>query len=209
MFTEQKISQFLDALASKEPVPGGGSGAALGGALAAALVNMVCNISIGKKGYEQAEEGMSEILEQSEALRAELTDLLEADTEAYSNVMAAYRMPQQGAEEKAAREEALQRALRQATHVPLSIADRCAQIVDLALPAAQKGNKWAVSDAGVAALLAEASMHASLLNVYINLGSLDGEEYKKSIRQKVRSITRHTAERKDEVIGIVHEKIGG
>ncbi|MFP3896322.1 MAG: cyclodeaminase/cyclohydrolase family protein [Anaerolineales bacterium] len=208
-FTEQRISDFLDALASGEPVPGGGSGAALGGALAAALVSMVCNLTIGKKGYEETEETMSEILERSEALRAELTDLLEADTEAYSRVMAAYRMPRQSAEEKAARQKALQKALREATEVPLAIADDCARIVDLALPAAQKGNRWAVSDAGVGALLAEASMRASLLNVYINLGSIDDEEYRKKIRAKVRTVIENKAERKDEVMGIVHQKIGG
>ncbi len=206
-FTEQRVSDFLDALASDEPVPGGGSGAALGGALAAALVSMVCNLTIGKKDYAEVEEAMSEILEGSEALRRELTDLLEADTEAYSQVMAAYRMPRQSAEEKKARRETLQRALREATEVPLAIAEDCAQIVDLALPAAQKGNRWAVSDAGVGALLAEASMRASLLNVYINLGSIDDEEYKKEIRAKVRTIIENKAQRKDEVIGIVRGKI--
>ncbi|MFO7919189.1 MAG: cyclodeaminase/cyclohydrolase family protein [Anaerolineae bacterium] len=207
MFTEQRISDFLDALASDEPVPGGGSGAALSGALAAALVSMVCNLTLGKKGYEEVEEAVVEILEKSETLRGELTDLLEADTEAYSQVMAAYRMPRQSAEEKAARREILQEALRRATEVPLAIAEDCARIVDLALPAAQKGNRWAVSDAGVGALLAEAAMHASLLNVYINLGSIDDEEYRKKIRKKVRTITRDTTERKDEVIGIVRGKI--
>ncbi|MEA3408507.1 MAG: cyclodeaminase/cyclohydrolase family protein [Chloroflexota bacterium] len=209
MFTEQRISDFLDALASKEPVPGGGSGAALGGAVAAALVSMVCNLTLGKKGYEEVEEAVAEILERSEALRAELTSLLEADTEAYSNVMAAYRMPRQSAEEQKARQAAVQKALREATEVPLSIADRCARIVDLALPAAQKGNKRAVSDAGVAALLAEASMHASLLNVYINLGSINDREYERSVRQRTRTITKGKTDYKDKVLAVVHRRIGG
>jgi len=87
MFVEKRVSEFLDALASKESVPGGGSGAALGGALAASLVSMVCNLTIGKKGYEGVDEAMTDLLAKSEALREELPQLLEADTQVYGKVM--------------------------------------------------------------------------------------------------------------------------
>ena len=96
----------MDALASKEPVPGGGSTAALGGSLAAALVSMVCNLTIGKKGYESVNAPMGDILQKTEALRRELLDLLESDTQVYAKVMAAYRQPRKTPEEQQAREAA-------------------------------------------------------------------------------------------------------
>jgi formiminotetrahydrofolate cyclodeaminase len=101
MFTELQVNEFLDALASKEPVPGGGSGAALAGGLGAALVSMVCNLTIGKKNYEQAWEPLTELRGRSEALRARMVELLEADTQAYAKVMEAYRLPRDTAEAKA------------------------------------------------------------------------------------------------------------
>ena len=208
MFTEKSVNEFLDALASKEAVPGGGSGSALGGALGAALVSMVCNLTIGKKGYEEVEGAMSDLLEKSEALRQELPELLEADTQVYGNVMAAYRLPRKTPEQKKARQEAYQAALTEAAQVPLTIADRCAQIVDLALPAAEMGNLWAVSDAGVAALLAESCIHAALLNVYINLSSIKDEDFVQDTLKRIEAITAGKTETKDRVLAIVREKIG-
>jgi formiminotetrahydrofolate cyclodeaminase len=208
MFIEKTVSEFLDALASKEPVPGGGSAAALGAALAAALVSMVCNLTIGKKGYEAVQEAMSEILKKSEALRHELPQLLEKDTQVYGQVMAAYRQPQKTPEQKQARQVAMQAALKEAAEAPLTVAERCAQIISLALPAAEMGNQWAVSDAGVAALLAEASMHAALLNVYINLASIQDETYVRETKARIEAITRGKAELKEQVMTVVRQKIG-
>jgi len=158
VFTEMRVTEFLDVLASKESVPGGGSGAALAGAQAAALVSMVCNLTIGKKGYEQVAGPMTDLLAKSEALRRELPQLLEADTQVYAQVMAAYRLPRTSDEERATRGTAMQRALKEAADVPLTIADRCSQVIDLALPAAEMGNPWAVSDAGVAVTQAVAEV---------------------------------------------------
>lgn len=209
MFTDLPVSQFLDALASKEPVPGGGSGAALAGALGAALVSMVANLTIGKKGYEAVEQDMKEVLARSEAIRAELPQLLEADTRAYSEVMAAYRLPRGTEAEKQAREAAMQERLKGAAEVPLRIAKRCAQVVAIALPAAQKGNKWAVSDAGVGALLGEAAMRSALLNVDINLASINDASYVADMRARTAELITSTAETKTRVMEIVHKTIGG
>jgi formiminotetrahydrofolate cyclodeaminase len=209
MFTDLPVNQFLDALASKEPVPGGGSGAALAGALGAALVSMVANLTIGKKGYESVEQDMKEVLAQSEAIRAELPQLLEADTHAYSQVMAAYRLPRGTEAEKQAREVAMQERLKGAAEVPLRIAERCAQVVAVALPAAQKGNKWAVSDAGVGALLGEAAMRSALLNVDINLASINDASYVADMRARTVELIANTAETKTRVMEIVHKTIGG
>lgn len=207
MFTEMRVTEFLDALASKEPVPGGGSGAALAGALAAALVSMVCNLTIGKKGYEDVDAPMTGLLAQSEALRRELPQLLEADTQVYSRVMAAYRLPRKSDEDKAAREAAMQAALKEAAEVPLTIAERCSQVVDLALPAAEMGNQWAVSDAGVGVLLAEAAMRAALLNVTINLASIKDAEFVQGVEARIAAFTADKAELKGRILSIVDAKI--
>ena len=102
----------------------------------------------------------------------------------------------------------MQAALRDATQVPLAIAERCAQVVDLALPAAEHGNQWAVSDAGVGALLAEASMHAALLNVSINLASIEDQAYLGEVQRKMDAITGGRQQTRDRVLEIVHRKIG-
>ena len=209
MFTDMKVGEFLDALASSEPTPGGGSGAALGGALGAALVSMVCNLTIGKKGYEAVDGPMRDLLAKTEALRKELPELLEADTQVYGKVMSTYRLPRKTDEQKAARNEAMQAALKEAAQVPLTIAERCAQIVDLALPAAEMGNQWAVSDAGVGVLFAEACMRGALLNVYINLASISDQAFVSEMRQRIEAITANKAETKDKVMALVHDKIGG
>lgn len=208
MYTDMKINEFLDALASSEPTPGGGSAAALGGALGAALVSMVCNLTIGKKGYEEVDAPMRELLAKSEALRQELPKLLEADTQVYGQVMATYRMPRKTPEQKAERDRAMQAALKEAAKVPLTIAERCAEIVELALPAAQMGNQWAVSDAGVGVLFAEACIHAALLNVYINLASIKDEAFVQEMKQRIEAITAGKTELRDRVMALVHEKIG-
>lgn len=208
MFIEKRVSEFLDALASKEPVPGGGSAAALGGALGAALISMVCNLTVGKKGYQDVEKPMADLLKKGEALRGQLAELLEADTQVYSKVMAAYRRPRKTPEQKQAREAAVQTALKEAAEVPLTIAECCAQIVDLALPAAEMGNQWAVSDAGAGVLLAEASMRAVLLNVYINLSSIKDEDYAQRTLARIATVTAGKDETKERVLEIVRERIG-
>lgn len=208
MYTDMQIKPFLEALASKESVPGGGSASALGGALGAALVSMVCNLTIGKKGYEDVDGPMKALLEESEALRNELPALLEADTQVYSAVMAAYRLPRSTKEEKATRRNAQQSALKEAAQVPFAIAERCGRIVELAKPAAEMGNKWAVSDAGVAILLGEACMRAALLNVYINLSSIKDETFVADMRAKVDILTADKASLRDEVMAIVNETVG-
>jgi formiminotetrahydrofolate cyclodeaminase len=208
MFTEKSVTDFVDALASKEPVPGGGSTAALGGSLAAALVSMVCNLTIGKKGYEDVNAPMGEILQKTEALRRELLALLEGDTQVYAKVMAAYRQPRKTPEEQQAREAAIQDALKEAAEVPMSIAERCAQVVDLAMPAAEMGNTWAVSDAGVGVLMAEACMHAALLNVSINLSSIRDQAYVDKAKARMQAITAGKEDLKGRVLKTVHQKIG-
>jgi formiminotetrahydrofolate cyclodeaminase len=174
--TEKPVTSFLDELASNAPAPGGGSVAALSGALGAALVSMVSNLTLGKKGYEGVQDEIQALLARSEALRQEMTDLLEADVAVYTAYSQAAKMPRETEEQKAARAEAMQAALKNATMVPMGIAEAAVRVMDLCLPCAEIGNKGAVSDAGVAVLMAEAALRSAALNVLINLAFVkDGE----------------------------------
>lgn len=171
------LNDFLSELASDSPTPGGGSVAALGGALAAALTSMVANLTIGKKKYADVQEDVEAVLAKTEGLRLELTELMEEDAAAFDKVMVAMKLPKETDEEKAARTEALQAALVDAAMVPLAVMEKCVDVIALAKVAAEKGNKNAVSDAGVAALMGRAGAHAAKLNVMINLGWINAEEH--------------------------------
>ncbi len=206
MFSESTVGAYLDALASSEPVPGGGSTAALAGSLAAGLVSMVCRLTIGKRRFREVEAALREVLDQAEALRQRMLNLMERDATAYAGVMQAYRLPNSSPEEQASRQQAMQQALEEATLAPLEIAEGCAQILDLALPAAEAGNPWAVSDAGAAALLAEAALHAALLNVQINLRSLAPGPLADEARRRQEDLVARAGQ-KERIMALVHQRL--
>lgn len=172
MITDSTIETFLDELASAAPTPGGGSAAAIMGAMGAALVAMVCNLTIGKKGYEQHDAEMRDVLAQCEARRARLTAMVAEDVAAFDSLMAAYKLPKASDDEKAARSAAIQSALQRATQVPLDCARECAEVVRLSGRAAEVGNQNVISDAGVGVLAAWAALRSAVLNVNINAPSL-------------------------------------
>jgi methenyltetrahydrofolate cyclohydrolase len=205
--TEKPVTTFLDELASDAPAPGGGSVAAISGALGAALVSMVCNLTLGKKGYDEVQDDIQALLAQSEALRVELTNLVEEDVKAYTGYSVAAKMPRGSEEEKAVRAKAMQAALKTATDVPLSIAETAVKVMDLCMPAAEKGNKWAVSDAGVAVLMAEAALRSAALNVLINLGSLKDEAFVADRRAKLESLLEGKGVMRDEIYDYVVSKL--
>lgn len=169
----ETIQSFLDGLASSAPTPGGGGAAAISGAMGAALLSMVCNLTIGKKKYVEVEGELKEILGKSEALRAELTGMIADDVEAFDAVMGAYGLPKGTDEEKAARAAKIQEALKVATDVPLACCRACREVIDLAEAVAEKGNLNVISDAGVAVLSAHAGLRSAALNVYVNAKGLD------------------------------------
>jgi len=205
--TDKPVFQFLDELASSAPAPGGGSVAALGGALGAALVSMVCNLTVGKKKYTDVEEDIKGILERSEGLRHRLVDLLQADVEAYTAVSQAMKMPRATDEEKAVRQEAMQEALKKATEVPLQVAEACVQVIALCQPAAEKGNKNAVSDAGVAILMAEAGLRSAALNVLINLGWIEDQSFTAEKQRQLDDLLAGKPTVRDQVYDYVVEKL--
>ena len=207
--TDKTVSEFLDALASSAPAPGGGSVAALSGAMGAALVSMVCNLTLGKKRYAAVQDDIRALVEQSEALRQELLGLLQADVDAFNGVSQAYKMPRASAQEKAARSEAIQEALKNATMPPIQTAKACAQVLELCTPAAEKGNRNAVSDAGVAALMAEAGLRSAALNVLINLNYIKDEAFGKKWGDKLESLLAGKPALKDEIYDLVVKKLQG
>lgn len=207
MIKDQPIQQFLDELASKASTPGGGSAAAIMGAMAAALGSMVGNFTVGKKGYEDVDAEMRELLEQCEQLRDQLTGMIKADIDVFNQVMGAYGMPRDSDEQKAERSQAIQAALKEATEVPLACAKAAAQVIELCKPLAEKGNKNVISDAGVAVLAAEAALRSAALNVYINIGGIKDDDFKQSREKMLEQALAGTRELTDEVYDIVKGRL--
>ena len=192
------VGQFLDALASGASTPGGGSTAALSGAMAAGLISMVCHLSIGKKQLADFESEAQAILARSEELRAELQSLAQEDIVAFQHLMAAYRLPRQT--DAASRKAAIQTMTNRATDVPLRTARAAVALLPLCVPLARQGNRQAVSDIGVAALLIQATVPSALLNVDINLHALDDQAFVRDIRAQIADLTIGL---QDEIAGIL------
>ena len=175
---DKSIDLFLDELASKQATPGGGSAAAVMGAQAAALISMVCHLTIGKPKYMEVEADMSQLLIDSEVLRVELTAMIKADVDVFDQLMAAYGLPKVTEAEIAQRQTVIQERLKQATLVPLACAKACAKTIQLSRVAAEKGNLGVISDAGVAVMSAYGALKSAALNVYINAGAIKDVEFK-------------------------------
>jgi formiminotetrahydrofolate cyclodeaminase len=206
-FKDKSIQGMLEELASSSATPGGGSAAALAGAMGAALVSMVCRLTIGKKRFADVADELGGVLEEAEALRVRLTNLADADTRAFDQVMEAYRLPKETQEEQAARQVAIEAALQGATQVPLETARACATVVGLVAQVIPKINPNAVSDAGAAALLAEAGLRGAQLNVAINLGALDDSAFAHKTREDLREIVSGTDQEKERVFAYVLEHV--
>ena len=207
MFTEQQLQTFLDQLASKASTPGGGSAAAVMGAMGAALVSMVGNLTVGKKNYEDVNDEMQGFLARSEALRAQLTGMIQADVAVFDKVMAAYGMSRETEDEKTARSASIQAALKEATDVPLACAQLCADVIELCRPVAEKGNLNVISDAGVAVLAAHAALRSAALNVYINIGGIRDEAFVQDRRNKLEFVLSGAGTATESVYELVKSKL--
>ena len=204
----ESLSGFVAGVAAPVPTPGGGSVAAHAGALAAALAQMVAGLTVGKKKYAAVDREMREAALQAAALVTQLSDLVARDAAAYSLVADAYRLPAEPDDAAARRKEAVTKALLAAAAVPLETARACARVADLALVVASKGNTNAASDAGVAALLADAGCRGAVLNVRINVASLDDKSLGEGLIREARQLVVQTGGKKDEVMKCVEALIG-
>jgi formiminotetrahydrofolate cyclodeaminase len=208
MVTESSIEKFLDDLAGGNPTPGGGSAAAIMGAMGAALVSMVCNVTLGKKGYEGVEAEMRAILQESEKVRRRLTAMVAEDIAAFNGILAGYKMPKSSDEEKAARASAIQAGLRRATEVPLDCARVCAEVIALARRASERGYLNVISDGGVGVLAGFTGLRSAALNVYINAPALKDRAFAERATAELEALVAHCAAESEAVYKIVRDKLG-
>lgn len=204
---DKSVQTFLDELASKQATPGGGSAAAVLGAQGAALVSMVCNLTLGKPKYAEVQADMLALLAEAEALRETLTGMIKADVEVFDKLMACYGLPKATDAEKAERSAQIQWVLREATEVPLACAKACAQAMALSRVAAEKGNLGVISDAGVAVMSAYAGLKSAALNVQINAGSLKDREFAEAKLAELNAILQGADSEAEAIYQIVRGKL--
>ena len=202
-----KINGFLSELASSSPAPGGGSVAAIVGSLGAALSSMVCNLTVGKEKYADVQDEIKDTLKKSEQLRKDLTKLIDEDTEAFNDVMKAFKLPKDTEEQKKKRSKAIQESYKTAANVPLEAARTCEKILDVAMVVANKGNQNSITDAAVSALIAQAGVESAILNVKINLGSLKDETFVKKISSELDKLQKNTTKKTEKIMKIVNSKM--
>ncbi|HZE45164.1 MAG TPA: cyclodeaminase/cyclohydrolase family protein [Steroidobacteraceae bacterium] len=208
MITQRPLGTFLDELASGAPTPGGGSAAAIMGAMGAALISMVCNVTIGKKGYEAVEAEMKSVRDESEKLRLRLTALVAEDVAAFDALMAAYRLPKSSEEDKSRRAAAIQSSLLAATETPLACARACAEVVALSGRAGEKGYAGVISDAGVGVMAANTALRSAALNVYINAPSLKDRAFADAATAELEQLLDRCARESELVFELVRSRLG-
>ena len=206
--TQGSLQSFLDDLASSAPTPGGGSAAAIIGAMGAALLSMVCNVTTAKKGHEAVAPELNAVRDASERLRARLTAMVAEDIAAFDGLMAAYRLPKASDEEKSRRSEAIQSNLRAATETPLACARTCAEVVMLARRAAEKGFAGVISDAGVGVLAANSALRSAALNVYINVPALKDRAYADAAAAEIEQLIDQCTHESESVFALVRSRLG-
>ncbi|MFZ2054779.1 MAG: glutamate formimidoyltransferase [Candidatus Aminicenantales bacterium] len=199
------LREFADEVSLDSPTPGGGSAAALCASLSAALSSMVANLTVGKKGYEEVSEEMKEVALRAQELKDGLLQAVDEDTRAFNKVMEAIRLPKSSEDQAKEKETALERASRQATLVPLRVLEECGPLLELALTVAQKGNRNSLSDAGVAAAVAEAAAAGAYYNVKINLPGIQDENFKKEISKKADELKKRAVQIGGEVRALVEQ----
>jgi glutamate formiminotransferase/formiminotetrahydrofolate cyclodeaminase len=197
------LREFADEVSLDSPTPGGGSAAALFASLSAALSSMVANLTVGKKGYEEAAEEMKEVALRAQELKDGLLQAVDEDTRAFNKVMEAFRLPKSSEDQAREKEAAVEKASRQATLVPLSVLERCESLLDLAKLVAQKGNRNSLSDAGVAVAAAEAAATGAFYNVRINLPGIQDESFKKEVSEKAAELMKKIVQAGTEARALV------
>ena len=203
MLTNQKITDFLQKTASGTPVPGGGSISALSAALGAGLTEMVANLTIAKKGYEAVENQMQEVAQTVQDLRKKLVTEVDKDSNAYKDVLAAFKLPKTTEDEKEQRTQAIQNAMKNAARVPLGVAYDALQVMDLAEKVIRNGNRNAVSDGAVGTMMARTAVLGALFNVKINLASVKDRAFVEEMMGEVNKLESRVHEREAEILSYV------
>ncbi|MDD4046735.1 MAG: cyclodeaminase/cyclohydrolase family protein [Sedimentibacter sp.] len=194
------INEFAKIVASDSPVPGGGSIAALCGALGAALAEMVANLTVTKKKYADSKEEMTDIISKASQLRDKLLNYIEEDSLAYNKVMEAYKLPKETEKEKAYRRDRIQEGLKVAASVPLKVAETSFEIFPLAEAVVLRGNVSSVTDALVGAMMARTGVLSAVLNIRINLDSIKDDEFVKALKEKADILEEKTNRFEKEIL---------
>jgi glutamate formiminotransferase/formiminotetrahydrofolate cyclodeaminase len=205
--SDETVPRFLAAVASAAPTPGGGSVVAHVGALAAALAQMVAGLTVGKKKYAAVDAEMREIAVRAASLGSRLARLVEEDARAYQAVSAAYQLPKEPTHAAAVRQASIDRALIRAAEVPLDTAQLCAEVTAVAEAVATRGNINAISDAGVAALLADAACRGAAYNVRTNVAALSDRAAGAALAAEAQRLTQQTAQRVANVVELVERAV--
>ncbi|MCI5509088.1 MAG: cyclodeaminase/cyclohydrolase family protein [Oliverpabstia sp.] len=202
-FSTVPCNEFVEVLASKAPVPGGGGASALVGAIGTALGNMVGSLTVGKKKYADVEAEMWELKAKSDKLQAELLRLIERDAEVFEPLSKAYGMPRATEEEKAEKARVMEIVLKDACSVPMEIMEKCCEAIDIIVEFAAKGSALAISDAGVGVAFCKAALKGASLNVYINTKSMQNREYAEELNAKCDAMLEKYTKIADEVFDSV------
>lgn len=200
MLTDLSIKSYLAKTASGDPLPGGGSSAALNAALAAALTEMVANLTIGRKGFEAVDADMRAVAEKAAALRSRLTADVDRDSEAYTRVLSAFQMPKATEAEKTERRRAVQEAFKEAARVPLGVARDAVAIMDLGRAVISKGNPNAASDGAAGVLAARMAARTAVYNVRINLASIRDEAFTSELRREAELLEAEAEAQEKEIL---------
>ena len=205
-FAPLTLNQFLSALASAAPTPGGGTAAAVAGSMGAALAEMVAQLTLSTEKYAAAHDAVRPISEAAQLARAEFLRLAREDSEAYDGVVAARRMPKESDAEKTARQHQIAVANRNAAEVPMRTAQAAVRLLAALPELAEKGNPNAVSDVGAAALLLDACVEGALLNVGINLSGIEDPAFV-ALMQRETAVVQEEAQRlRSQVVALVRRR---
>ncbi|MDR0896161.1 MAG: cyclodeaminase/cyclohydrolase family protein [Prevotellaceae bacterium] len=207
MLAKTTLNDFLNRTASNEPVPGGGSVAALNGAVASALATMVARLTIGKKKYELHEELMRHVEETMPRARQHFEDAIDRDADAYNALFACYKMPKTTEEEREARTLAIEEATKQAALVPMEVAEEAAGLMEALFDVVRFGNQNAITDGCVAVMSARTAVLGALLNVRINLTGIKDEAFVNTLRERADQLERETIRREEEVLKVVRQEL--
>ena len=207
MLADLTVKDFLDKVACSDPVPGGGSIAALNGALASSLSTMVARLTVGKKGYEVSEEVMQHAQTITLRLLDEFMALIDKDSAAYNEVFSCFKLPKTTDEGKAARSTAIQKATKQAALVPLEVARKALDMMSIIADVARLGNRNAVTDACVAMMSARTAVLGALLNVRINLGSLKDRDFVLQLQTEADAIEQTACQKEKELLDAVNQDL--
>ncbi|MEG2593371.1 MAG: cyclodeaminase/cyclohydrolase family protein [Bacteroides sp.] len=207
MLVDLTVKEFLVKVAGSDPVPGGGSIAALNGAIASSLAAMVAGLTIGKKGYEEHEELMSYLCTVAQQQQALFVADVDRDSEAYNRVFDCFKLPKSTDEEKAVRSAAIQEATKQAALIPMQVAHRAFELMGIIADVARLGNRNAVTDACVAMMAARSSVLGALMNVRINLGSLKDRAFVEQMQAEADTLETAACAKEKELLDTVNQDL--